>query len=107
IQTSDHHLGRLAYERLSTLPGMRILGPKTERAGIVSFQLGTIHAHDLVAYADQFGIAMRGGHHCNQPLMRKLGLHATARASFYFYNTESEIDRLVDVLHRASRYFGV
>ena len=107
IQTWDHHLGRLAYERLSTLPGIRILGPKTERAGLVSFQLGTIHAHDLVAYADQFGIAMRGGHHCNQPLMRKLGLQATARASFYFYNAESEIDRLVDVLREAIGYFGV
>ena len=106
IQASDHHLGRLAYERLSSLPDIRILGPKTERAGLISFQLGTIHAHDLVAYADQFGLAMRGGHHCNQPLMRKLGLQATARASFYFYNTESEIDRLVDVLRKAIRYFG-
>jgi cysteine desulfurase / selenocysteine lyase len=106
IQASDHHLGRLAYDKLSILPGIRILGPKTDRAGLISFQLGTIHAHDLVAYADQFGVAMRGGHHCNQPLMRKLGLQATARASFYFYNTESEIDRLVDVLREAIRYFG-
>jgi cysteine desulfurase / selenocysteine lyase len=106
IQANDHHLGQLAYEKLSTLPGIRILGPTTERAGLISFQLGTIHAHDLVAYADQFGVALRGGHHCNQPLMRKLGLHATARASFYFYNTESEIDRLVEVLREAIRYFG-
>ena len=106
IRDSDHHFGRVAYEKLSTLPGIRILGPQTERAGLVSFQLGSIHAHDLVAYADQFGVAMRGGHHCNQPLMRKLGLQATARASFYFYNTESEIDRLVDVLREAIRYFG-
>ena len=106
VQDSDHHLGRIAYEKLSTLPGIRILGPKTERAGLVSFQLGTIHAHDLVAYADQSGVAMRGGHHCNQPLMRKLGLQATARASFYFYNTESEVDRLVDVLREAIQYFG-
>src|SRR5258708_33102 len=99
-------LGRLAYEALASLAGIRILGPKIERAGLVSFQLGTIHAHDLVAYADQFGVAMRGGHHCNQPLMRKLGLQATARASFYFYNTESEIDRLVEVLRAAIQYFG-
>jgi cysteine desulfurase / selenocysteine lyase len=106
VQDSDHHLGRIAYQKLSTLPGIRILGPTTERAGLVSFQLGTIHAHDLVAYADQSGIAMRGGHHCNQPLMRKLGLQATARASFYFYNTESEVDHLVDVLREAIRYFG-
>jgi cysteine desulfurase / selenocysteine lyase len=106
IQAYDHHLGRLAYEKLATLPGIRILGPRTERAGLVSFQLGSIHAHDLVAYANQFGVAMRGGHHCTQPLMRKLGLRATARASFYFYNTESEIDRLVEVLEDAVRFFG-
>ena len=106
IQDYDHHLGRLAYEKLGTLPGIRILGPRTERAGLVSFQLGSIHAHDLVAYANQFGVAMRGGHHCTQPLMRKLGLRATARASFYFYNTESEIDRLIEVLEDAVRFFG-
>jgi cysteine desulfurase/selenocysteine lyase len=106
IQANDHHLGQVAYERLSGLRGIRILGPRRERAGLISFQLGTTHAHDLVAYADQFGIAMRGGHHCNQPLMRKLGLQATARASFYFYNTESEIDRLVEVLEGAIKYFG-
>jgi len=106
IQANDHHLGEVAYERLSCLPGIRILGPRRERAGLISFQLGATHAHDLVAYADQFGIALRGGHHCNQPLMRKLGLQATARASFYFYNTESEIDRLVEVLEAAIKYFG-
>jgi len=106
IEVWDHHLGRSAYERLSTLTGIRILGPADARAGLVSFQLGSIHAHDLVAYANQFGIAMRGGHHCNQPLMRKLGLQATARASFYFYNTENEIDHLVAVLRDAVRYFG-
>ena len=106
IQANDHHLGEVAYERLSGLPGIRILGPRRERAGLISFQLGATHAHDLVAYADQFGIALRGGHHCNQPLMRKLGLQATARASFYFYNTEGEIDRLVEVLEAAIKYFG-
>jgi cysteine desulfurase/selenocysteine lyase len=107
IQATDHHLGKLAYQKLSTLPGIRILGPRGERAGLVSFQLGTIHAHDLVAYANEFGVAMRGGHHCTQPLMRKLGLQASARASFYFYNRESEIDRLIEVLQEAIRYFGV
>jgi cysteine desulfurase / selenocysteine lyase len=107
IQATDHHLGKLAYQKLSTLPGIRILGPRGERAGLVSFQLGTIHAHDLVAYANEFGVALRGGHHCTQPLMRKLGLQASARASFYFYNRESEIDRLTDVLQEATRYFGV
>jgi cysteine desulfurase/selenocysteine lyase len=106
IQENDHYLGRLAYDRLCRLPEIRLLGPRGERAGLVSFQLNTIHAHDLVAYADQRGIALRGGHHCNQPLMRKLGLQATARASFYFYNTEDEIDRLTEVLQSAVQYFG-
>ena len=107
IQATDHRLGQIGYQKLSTLPGIRILGPRNDRAGLVSFQLGSIHAHDLVAYANEFGIALRGGHHCAQPLMRKLGLQATARASFYFYNRESEIDRLIEVMQRSIRYFGV
>lgn len=106
IEANDHHFGRLAVEKLAEIPGIRILGPREGRAGIVSFVIGQIHAHDLVAYADQFGIALRGGHHCNQPLIRKLGYHATARASFYFYNTEEEIDVLVSVLRSARKYFG-
>jgi cysteine desulfurase/selenocysteine lyase len=106
IQSNDHLFGQIAYEQLSTIPGMRLLGPKTTRAGLVSFQIGKIHAHDLVAYADHFGVALRGGHHCNQPLMRKLGLTGSARASFYFYNTEAEIDRLLKVLRKAIDYFG-
>ena len=107
IQATDHHLGQIAYRKLSALPGIRILGPRNDRAGLVSFQLGRIHAHDLVAYANEFGIALRGGHHCAQPLMHKLGLQATARASFFFYNRESEIDRLIEVMEASIRYFGV
>jgi cysteine desulfurase/selenocysteine lyase len=106
IEASDHFFGTAAAERLRELPKLRLLGPDADRAGIVSFQLGSIHAHDLVAFADQYGVALRGGHHCNQPLMRKLGLMASARASFYFYNTEGEIDRLVTVLREAAKYFG-
>jgi cysteine desulfurase/selenocysteine lyase len=106
IEESDHFFGTAAAERLRELPKLRLLGPVADRAGIVSFQLGTIHAHDLVAFADQYGVALRGGHHCNQPLMRKLGLMASARASFYFYNTEAEMDRLISVLRDAAKYFG-
>ena len=62
---------------------------------MVSFLLKNIHAHDVVTVADQRGVALRGGHHCNQPLMKKLGVESTARASFYFYNTAAEVDRLV------------
>jgi len=106
IEATDHRLGRLAYEKLAALPGIRLIGPRNERAGLVSFRLGNIHAHDLVAYANEFGIALRGGHHCAQPLTQKLGLLATARASFYFYNRESEIDRLIEVLQKSIHYFG-
>ena len=106
IQENDHHFGVTAAARLREIPRLRLLGPSGDRAGIVSFQVGRIHAHDLVAFADQQGIALRGGHHCNQPLIRKLGLIATARASFYLYNTEDEVDRLIGVLYAASKYFG-
>jgi cysteine desulfurase / selenocysteine lyase len=106
IQANDHYFGYTTATRLREIPDLRVFGPRNERAGIVSFQLGKIHAHDLVAFADQHGIALRGGHHCNQPLVRKLGLNATARASFYLYNTEAELDRLIEVLRAGARYFG-
>jgi cysteine desulfurase/selenocysteine lyase len=65
-----------------------------------------VHPHDLTTYADRYGVALRGGHHCNQPLMKKYGLPGTTRASFYFYNTLSEVDRLVEVLQQANRFFA-
>ena len=72
----------------------------------MSFLLKDVHAHDVVTFADQRGIALRGGHHCNQPLMKKLGVESTTRASFYFYNTEAEVDRFVEVLKEIQRFFG-
>jgi cysteine desulfurase/selenocysteine lyase len=107
IRRHDGALARLAYERLSSLPGIRILGPKGERGGLVSFAFEALHAHDVVTFADEDGIALRGGHHCNQPLMRKLGLTSTARASFYVYNEEREIDVLVASLRRTLKFFGL
>ena len=83
-----------------------MLGPALHRSGVLSFALPGAHAHDVVTLADQDGIALRGGHHCNQPLMRKLGLPSTSRASFYFYNTEAEIDRLVASLQRIQKFFA-
>jgi cysteine desulfurase/selenocysteine lyase len=65
-----------------------------------------VHAHDVVTFADQRGVALRGGHHCNQPLMRKLGVPSTARASFYLYNTTDEVDRFVEVICEIQRFFG-
>lgn len=105
IWRHDQELARYAYERLSRLPGIRLFGPRTGRAAVVSFLLDDIHAHDVVTVADQFGVALRGGHHCNQPLMKKLGVTATARASFYFYNTPAEVDRLVAVLDEIRKFF--
>jgi len=102
----DQQLATYALEQMRRLPGVRLFGPPSGRAGVISFLLADVHAHDLVTVADQFGVALRGGHHCNQPLMRKLGVESTARASFYFYNTMAEVDRFVDVLGEIRRFFG-
>jgi cysteine desulfurase/selenocysteine lyase len=101
----DTELARDAYERLAEIPGMRLLGPREGRAGVVSFALEGAHAHDVVSLANEEGIALRGGHHCTQPLMRKLGLASSARASFYFYNTPEEVDRLVETVRNIEKFF--
>ena len=108
ISAHDHALAAQAYAALSELPGIRILGPKAgkPRAGLVSFAFAEAHAHDIVTFADQDGIALRGGHHCNQPLMKKLGLPSTTRASFYVYNTPEEIDVLAASLRKILKFFG-
>ena len=106
IWQHDQELASYAYERLSELKGVRLFGPKTGRAGVVSFLLDGVHAHDVVTVADQSGVALRGGHHCTQPLMRKLGVESTARASFYFYNTKAEVDRLIEVIAETQRFFN-
>jgi cysteine desulfurase / selenocysteine lyase len=107
IRRHDGGLARLAYEKLGALPNIRLLGPpQGERGGLVSFALQNVHAHDVVTLADQDGIALRGGHHCNQPLMKKLGLTGTARASFYVYNTAAEVDALVASLQKIQKFFG-
>lgn len=106
IAAHDQELGAYAYAKLSALKKIRLFGPRAGRAGLVSFLLQNIHAHDVVTFADQRGVALRGGHHCNQPLMRKLGVPSTARASFYFYNTFAEVDRLVEVIREIQAFFG-
>jgi cysteine desulfurase / selenocysteine lyase len=102
----DAQLTSYAIQRFAELPGVRILGPSGERGAIVGFVMETAHPHDLTTYADQHGLALRGGHHCNQPLMRRFGLPGTTRASFYFYNTAAEIDRMIDILGAAARFFA-
>ena len=108
ISAHDHALAAQAYAALAELPGIRILGPKAgkPRAGLVSFAFAAAHAHDIVTFADQDGIALRGGHHCNQPLMKKLGLPSTTRASFYIYNTPEEIDILSASLRKILKFFA-
>ncbi|MCB1126064.1 MAG: cysteine desulfurase, partial [Verrucomicrobiae bacterium] len=106
IFAHDQELAAYAFERLKSLSGVRLFGPNAGRSGVVSFLLDDVHAHDLVTVADQYGVALRGGHHCNQPLMRKLGVASTARASFYFYNTRTEVDRLIEVLSEIRRFFS-
>ncbi len=102
----DAELSAYAVDRLGELPGMRLLGPKKERGALVGFVMEGVHPHDLTTFADQRGLALRGGHHCNQPLMRKFGLPGTTRASFYFYNTKTEVDRMIDILRDAARFFA-
>jgi cysteine desulfurase/selenocysteine lyase len=106
IAEHDQALGAYAYGKLSGLKGIRLFGPHIGRAGLVSFLLQDVHAHDVVTLADQRGVALRGGHHCNQPLMHKLGVESTARASFYIYNTAAEIDQFVEVIKEIQKFFA-
>jgi cysteine desulfurase/selenocysteine lyase len=95
-----------AVRALGEIPGMRLVGTPRERAGVVSFLLGDVHPHDLGTIVDRHGVAIRAGHHCAQPLMRRYGVAATARASVGAYNTHEEIDALVAALHAAREVFA-
>jgi cysteine desulfurase/selenocysteine lyase len=127
IWKHDQELANYAWEKLAALKNIRLFGPKAVawafrpfdsnlqhtggtpvplRGSLVSFLLKDVHAHDVVTLADQAGVALRGGHHCTQPLMHKLGVESTARASFYFYNTRAEVDRFVEVVKEIQKFFG-
>lgn len=106
IWRHDQELAQYAYAKLAALNNIRLFGPAQNRAGLVSFLLKDVHAHDVVTLADQAGVALRGGHHCTQPLMHRLGVESTARASFYFYNTRDEVDRFVDVVREIQKFFA-
>jgi len=95
-----------AVERLSALPDVSMVGLAKERAGVVSFVMDNVHPHDIGTVLDTEGVAIRTGHHCCQPLMHRLGVPATARASIAFYNTREDIDRLVAGLARVREVFG-
>ena len=107
IEEYEHELAAYALDRLGELPWVRLYGPPPERrAGIVSFNVEGIHPHDVAQILDMEGVAIRAGHHCCQPLMAKLGVAATNRASFYLYTVREEIDRLVSGLHRVKEVLG-
>ena len=105
----DQELTEIALSRLGDLPGVSIQGPTDldRRGGVVSFTMDGVHAHDLATILDEQDVAVRAGHHCAKPLMRRLGVTATARASFYVYNDESDIDALVAGLRNAEELFGI
>ncbi|MEX2448063.1 MAG: SufS family cysteine desulfurase [Solirubrobacterales bacterium] len=132
VRAHEERIAAYALERLAEVPGLRLFGPggagsdapmatanhrhvpggvdsagETGRVGPVSFELGGIHAHDVSEILDRHGVAVRAGHHCAQPLMERLGVAATARASFGVYTTPEEIDRLIDGLHDTRKVFGL
>jgi cysteine desulfurase/selenocysteine lyase len=105
IFAHDSELAALAVARLGEIPGIRILGPSGQRGALAAFHAEWAHPHDLTTYANEHGLALRGGHHCTQPLMRKLRLPGTTRASFYFYNTTEEVERMAEILRAARKFF--
>jgi len=105
----QHEIDITTYglEELKKLDHIRVFGPDNplDRGGVISFVDDKIHPHDLAQYLDSKGVAVRAGHHCAQPLVKLLGVPSTARASFYIYNTQDEVDKLVEALKEARRYF--
>ena len=107
VARHERALVRLASERLARVEGLRVFGPAADRrSGVVSFTVGDIHPHDLATILDADGVCVRAGHHCAQPLMRRLGVPSTARASFYLYNDASDVDALAAGIERARALFG-
>jgi len=109
IAAHERAITDYALERLQPFVdrGLQIYGPKNiaHRSGVISFNFADIHAHDLASILDTEGVCVRAGHHCTMPLMEKMGWPATARASFYLYNTERDVDQLVDALEKAALLF--
>ena len=107
VEAHEHEMIHYALERLEEIPGVRVYGPQAEQKGAVAaFTLDDIHPHDVAQILDRYGLAVRAGHHCAQPLHEKLGLQATTRASFYIYNSFDEIDKLVDGIYNVKKIFA-
>ena len=109
VRAHERELTAYALERLADVPGLRVFGPPDpdRRGGVVSFALEGVHPHDVADLVDREGVCIRAGHHCAQPLMRMMGVPATARASFHVYNTRDDVDRLVEALVKARTVFGL
>ena len=109
VRAHEQDLTAYALDRLSEMQGVSVHGPPqaSERGGIVSFEIEGLHPHDIAEICNREAVCIRAGHHCAQPLMRRLGVPATARASFGVYNTRADVDRLVDALQAAKSVFGV
>ncbi len=106
VRAHEHSVTTYALERLREVPGLRLYGPPPEhRGGVAAFTLEGVHPHDVAQVLDRYGIAVRAGHHCAQPLHEKLGIPATTRASFYLYNTREEVDALVSALYKTKEIF--
>ena len=106
IAAHEHELTTYAMQRMKEIPGMRIFGEAEHKGGVISFLVGDIHHFDMGTLLDRLGIAVRTGHHCAEPLMRRLGIEGTVRASFGLYNTKEEVDALVAGIERVSKMFG-
>lgn len=106
IQEHEKHLANYAMDALSKIEGVTLYGPREREVGVITFNLLDVHPHDVATVLDTKGVAIRAGHHCCQPLMRWLEASATARASFYLYNTEKDIDSLVEALIQTKEYFA-
>jgi len=107
VRAHELEITEYAYEAMSEVDGLTVYGPPpSRRAGVISFSLDGIHPHDLATIADRDQVCLRAGHHCAMPLMTRLGLAATARASFYVYTLKSDVDRLVSSIQEARRIFA-
>jgi cysteine desulfurase/selenocysteine lyase len=106
IRGQEEAITAYALERLAEISGLKVLGTASERGGVISFLMEDVHPHDVSQFVDGEGVAIRAGHGCAQPLLRRFGTHAVSRASFYVYTTEQEIDQLIDALVKVKAFFG-
>jgi cysteine desulfurase/selenocysteine lyase len=109
VREHEIELTKYAIDRISGVKGVTLYGPRNvnDRGGVVSFNIGDIHPHDLATIMNDHGVAIRSGHHCAQVLMERLDVAATSRASFYIYNTKEEIDTFIGALEEARRLFKI